>query len=70
MGLRVKGPESLHYLFLKFEVTPCKAKHPLQGTELQKKKKKHKKIKALRKFLQKEPTINKCLSNLDLNPIS
>ena len=37
MGLRVKGPESLHYLLLKFEVTPCKAKHPLQGTELHKK---------------------------------
>ena len=45
MGLRVKGPESLHYLFLKFEVTPCKAKHPLQGTELQKKKRSTKRLK-------------------------
>ena len=32
------------------------------------KKKKHKKIKAFRKFLQKEPTICRCLIILDLKP--
>ena len=45
MALRVKGPESLDYLFLKFEVTPCKAEHPLQGTELEKKKRNTKRLK-------------------------
>ena len=32
------------------------------------KKKKHKKIKAYRKSLQKEPTVNRCLLILDLKP--
>ena len=32
------------------------------------KKKKHKKIKAYRKSLQKEPTVNRCLLILDLQP--
>ena len=32
------------------------------------KKKKHKKIKAYRKSLQKEPTVKRCLLILDLNP--
>ena len=32
------------------------------------KKKKHKKIKAYRKSLYKEPTVNRCLLILDLKP--
>ena len=46
--------------------TPCKAEQPLQGMELQKKK--HEKIVAYRKSLEKEPTVNKCLLILDLKP--
>ena len=43
--------------------TPCKAK---QGWDS--KKKKHKKIRAYRKYLWKEPTLNRCLLILDLKP--
>ena len=38
--------------------TPYRAEQPLQGMEL--KKKRHKNIKAHRKSLLKEPTINRC----------
>ena len=52
------------YLFLKkLGFTPCKAKQLLQ-----RKKKKHKKIRAYRKYLWKESTPNRCLLILDLKP--
>ena len=44
----------------------CKAEQPLQGMELQKKR--CKRIKACRKSLLKEPTVNGCLLILDLKP--
>ena len=43
---------------------PCKAEQPLKCMEY--KKKKHKKIKAYRKFLLKEATVNSCLLILNL----
>ena len=39
--------------------TPSKAEQPLQGMESQEKK--HKKINAYRKSVQKEPTVKRCL---------
>ena len=41
--------------------TPYKAEQPLE-------KKKYKKIKAYRKSLYKEPTVNRCLLILELKP--
>ena len=46
--------------------TSHKAEEPLQGMELQEKV--AKKIKAHRKSLQKEPTVNRCLLILHLKP--
>ena len=48
------------------DLLQCKTEQPLQGMELQKKN--HKKIKAYRKSFWKEPTVNRCLLVLDLNP--
>ena len=39
--------------------SPCKAEQPLQGKELQEKEAQN--IKAYRKSLLKEPTVNRCL---------
>ena len=47
--------------------TPCKSEQSLQAWNY--KKKKHKKIIAYRKSLQKEPTGNRCLLILDLKPL-
>ena len=48
--------------------TPCEAEQSLQGMSY--KKKEHKKIKAYRKSLYKEPTVNRCLLILlDLKPL-
>ena len=55
-----------YHIFLKLGFTPCKAEEPLQDMELQKNK--HKKIKAWRKSLQKETTVNGCLLILNLKP--
>ena len=41
----------------------CKAEQPLKDMELQEKK--HNTVKACRKSLQKEPTVNRCLLILD-----
>ena len=43
-------------------------KQPLNGLELYTRKRSAKKIKAYRKSLQKEPTVNRCLLILDLKP--
>ena len=47
--------------------TPRKTEQPLRGMELQEKK--HKKVKAYRKSVQKEPTVEKYLLILDLKPL-
>ena len=53
-------------IFLSLGFTPCKAEQPLKGMELEKNK--HKKIKAYRKSVYKEPTVKRCLLILDLKP--
>ena len=53
------------FFFIGF--TPYKAKQPLQGMELHEKK--HKKIKAYWKSVQKEPAVKICLLILDLHPL-
>ena len=50
----------LNHLFFKSGSTPCKAEQPLRG------KKKHKKVKAYRKSVQKEPAVKRFLLILDL----
>ena len=55
------------FLFFKLGFTPCKGKQPPQGIDLREENK-HKKTEAHRKFLKKEPTINRCLLILDLKP--
>ena len=40
-------------------MTPCKVEQALRGTSY--KKKKHKKIRAYRKSVQKDPTVKRCL---------
>ena len=55
-------------LFFKFGLTPCKAKQHYKARSY--KKKKYKKIKAYRKSLDKEPTVNRCQLILELKPFS
>ena len=45
------------------------AEQPLQGMELQEKKKITKKITGYRKSVYKEPTVKRCLLILDLKPL-
>ena len=52
--------------FLKLGFTPCNAKQPLQGMELQEKY--NKKITGFRISPYNEPTVNRCLLTLDLMP--
>ena len=55
-----------NYIYIKLGFTSHKAEEPLQGMELQEKVAKM--IKAHRKSLQKEPTVNRCLLILHLKP--
>ena len=50
--------------FFKLGFTPCKTEQPPQGMKLQDKK--HERIKAYRKSLLKETTVNRCLLILEL----
>ena len=45
-------------------VTPCKVEEPLQGMELQKKKKE--KTRSKKKAVEKEPKDKRCLLSLDI----
>ena len=48
-------------------MTPCKVEQALRGTSY--KKKKHKKIRAYRKSVQKDPTVKRCLFFPELEPL-
>ena len=64
-GIVLEGQHKCFFFKLRF--TPCKAEQPLRHMDLPKKKN-HKKIKAYRKSVQKEPTFKMCLLILDLKP--
>ena len=52
MHAKINTAQYLSFFLMGF--TPCKAEQPLRGMKLQEKK--HKKVKAYRKSIQKEPT--------------
>ena len=63
-----KTPLCRYFLiFFSLGFTPCKAKQPLQGMELQEKEA-QKDYRKYRKSLSKEPTVNRCLLILNLKP--
>ena len=49
------------FFFFLLGFTPCNAEQPLQGKAWSYRKKKHKKIKAYRSSVWKEPTVKRCL---------
>ena len=59
-------------IFLKkLGFTPCKSEQPLprHGVTIKRNEKKKKKKKEYRKFVQKEPIVQRCLLILNLEPL-
>ena len=64
----VSGLETCNFIIIFFNWDSLHAQLSSQYKAWSYKKKKHKKIKAYNKSLQKEPTVNRCLLILDLKP--